>query len=115
MIEVVIAALLVAILAAGTASAFWGAQYFLNRARHRVEAYNFAVESLDRLKSNYQYSSDPAMAVGVDHAQTEIDAGGILKGEITNFGGTLKYDVTEPQTNGYKQVTIKVHWVEPAF
>jgi len=115
MTEVIIAALIVAILAAGVASAFWGAKHFLNRARHKVQAYNFAVEALDRLKSNHQYLSNPAMVIGIDHDQTEIDAGGILKGDITSFGGTLKYDVTEPQTNGYKQVTIKVHWDEPAF
>ena len=115
MTEVIVAALIVAILAAGVASAFWGTQHILNRARHRMQAYNFAVEALDRLKSNYQYSSNPAMVIGIDHAQTEINAGGILKGDIANLGGTLKYDVTEPQVNGYKQVTIKVHWDEPAF
>jgi len=115
LIEVIVAALIVAILAAGVASAFWGTQHFLNRARHKVQVYNFAVEALDRLRSNYQYSSSPSMDIGIDHAQTEIDAGGILKGDITSFGGTLKYDITEPQVNGYKQVTIKVHWDEPAF
>jgi len=115
LIEVIVAALIVAILSAGVASAFWGAQHFLNRARHRVQAYNFAIESLDRLKSNYQYSSDPAMDIGVNHDETEIDAGGILRGDIANLGGTLKYDVTEPQVNGYKQVTIKVEWHEPTF
>ncbi len=115
MIEVIVATLIMAILAAGVASAFWGSQRFLNRARYKMQAYNFAVEALDRLRSNYQYSSNPAMVIGIDHAQTEIDAGGILKGDIASFGGTLIYDVAEPQANGYKQVTIEVHWDEPTF
>lgn len=113
--EVIVAALIVAILAAGVASAFWGTKYFLNSARHRMQAYNFAVEALDRLRSNYQYSSSPAMDIGIDHAQTEIEATGILKGEFASFSGALTYDITEPQVDGYKQVTIKVHWDEPTF
>lgn len=113
--EVVVAALIIAVLAAGVASVYWGSQYFLNRARHRMQAYNFAVEALDKLRSNYQYSSSPAMAIGADLLDTQIDAGGILRGDIAALGGTLKYDVTEPEADGYKQVTIKVHWNEPTF
>ncbi len=115
MIEVIVATLIVAILAAGVASAFWGAKHFLNHARYRAQAYNFAVEALDRLRGNYQYSSSPAMDIGTNHAQTEIEATGILKGELTSLSGALTYDIAEPQVNGYKQVTIKVHWDEPAF
>ncbi len=115
MTEVIVAALIVVILSAGVFSAFWGTQHFLNRARHKIQAYNFAVEALDRLRSNYQYSSNPAMVIGINHAQTEIEATGILKGELTSLSGALTYDVTEPQVNGYKQVTIKVSWNEPAF
>ena len=113
--EVIVSALIIVILSAGLFSAFWGTQHLLNRARHKAQAYNFALETIDRLKSNFQYSSSPAMDVGAGHAQTEIDAAGILKGEVTVLGGTLTYDVTEPQVNGYKQVTVKVHWNEPTF
>lgn len=115
LVEVVVSTLVLAVLAAGVASAFWGAQHLLNRARHRTQAYNFAVEAMDRLRSNYQYSSDPAMSISNDHDQSEIDSEGILKGEIADLGGTLKYDIAELQSNGYKQVNIKVHWDEPAF
>ena len=114
--EVVVAALIVAILSAGIFSAFWGTQYFLNRARYRIQAYNFAVEALDMLRSNYQYTSS-AMAEGDDHDQTEICPpvgvlpGGILKGELANLPeARLKYDVHELAANGYKQVEIKIHW-----
>lgn len=112
--EVIISALIVVILSAGIFSAFWGTQYFLNRARHKVQAFNFAIESMDRLRSNYTYSSSPAMYPGYNHSDTEI-GGGIIKGELANLSGTLTYDVTEPQVNGYKQVTVKVHWNEPSF
>jgi len=113
--EVIVSALIIAILSAGLFGAFFGTQHFLNRARHRMQAYNFSAEALDMFKSNYQYSSNPSMNIGDNHDQSEIEASGILKGDIVNLGGTLKYDVTEPQVNGYKQVTIKVHWDEPAF
>jgi len=113
--EVIVSVLIIVILSTGLFSAFFGTQHFLNRARHRMQAYNFSAEALDRLKSNYQYSSNPSMNIGDNHDQSEIEASGILKGDIVNLGGTLKYDVTEPQVNGYKQVTIKVHWDEPAF
>lgn len=112
MTEVIVAVLIVAILSGGVFSAFWSAQYFLNRARHKMQAYNFAVEALDRLRANYQYASSPAMDIGVNHAQTEIEIAGILRGELTSFSGTLTYDVTEPQLDAYKEVTIKVNWDE---
>lgn len=116
LIEIVIASLIIVALAGGLFGAFWGAQYLLNRARHRVQAYNFAVEALDRLKSNYTYSSG-SMNIGNDHPATDIEAGGIIKGELSNanINGALTYDITEPQVDGYKQATIKVHWDEPAF
>ncbi|MEK6733397.1 MAG: type II secretion system protein [Candidatus Omnitrophota bacterium] len=113
--EVIVSALIIVVLSTGLFSAFWGTQHLLNRARHKAQAYNFAVEALDRLRSNFQYSSSPVMDVGAGHAQTQIDAAGILKGEIAGLGGTLTYDVTEPQVNGYKQVTVNVHWNEPTF
>lgn len=113
--EVIISALIIVVLAAGLFSAFWGSQHLLNRARHRAQVYNFALEAIDRLRSNFQYSSSPAMDVSAGHAQTEIEATGILRGEVTSLGGTLTYDVTEPQVNGYKQVTVNAHWDEPAF
>ena len=115
LIEIIVATLIIAVLAGGLFGAFWGAQYLLNRARHRIQAYNFAVEALDKLRSNYAYSSIPSMSIGSNHSETEIEAGGIMRGEVLNLGGALTYDITEPQVNGYKEVTVKVHWDEPAF
>ena len=110
--EVIIAALIVAILSAGVFSAFWGTQYFLNRARHRIQAFNFAREALDKMRSdvNYQYK-DPAMDV-IPPTHTEA---GIIVGDVASLGGTLTYGVEEPIVNGYKQVTIEVKWNEPTF
>ena len=115
LIEIIVATLIIAALAGGLFGAFWGSQYLLNRTRHRVQAFNFAMESMDKLRSNYTYSSSPAMSIGYNHSETEISAGGIIKGELVNLSGALTYDVTEPQVNGYKEVTIKVHWNEPSF
>ena len=109
LIEVMVAAMIIVILAAGLFGAFMGAQHFLNRSRHRMQAYNFAVDALDKLRSNYQYSSSPTMDIGNGHLDIEIDPAGIIQGDISGLGETLTYDVTEPQANGYKQVTIKVH------
>jgi prepilin-type N-terminal cleavage/methylation domain-containing protein len=123
LIEVVVATLLLAILAAGVASAFWSAQHFLSRARHRVQAFNFAMEALDRLRSNCKYTDSQmtlttAASDADDHLESEI--GTILRGDeflglLTNR--FLKYDVinTGFAAEGYKQVIIKVHWDEPAF
>lgn len=112
--EVIIAALIVAILSAGVFSAFWGAQHFFNRAIHRMEAYNFAVEALDKLRSNYKYNDSAMSTTPPIHTDSDI-GGGIIEGDMTSLGAALTYDVTEPQLNGYKEVTIRVHWTEPAF
>ena len=113
--EVIVSALIIGVLAAGVFSAFFGAQRLLNRARHKTQAYNFAVEALDRLRSDYKYS-DSSMALAADHLEAEI--GTILRGgDFMSLSPTLKYDVIDTGcvTNGYKQVIIKVHWDEPAF
>lgn len=122
--EVIVSALIIAVLAAGVFGAFFGAQRLLNLARHRMQAYNFAMEALDRLRSNYKYT-DSQMTLTTtapddldDHLESEI--GTILRGDeflglLTNR--FLKYDVIDTgfADDGYKQVIIKVHWDEPAF
>jgi len=120
--EVIVSALIIGILAVGVFSAFFGAQRLLNLGRHRMQAYNFAVEALDRLRSNYKYADSQMDLTTIaldadDHLEPEI--GTILRGD--EFFGlvnhTLKYDVidTGAVADGYKQVIIKVHWDEPAF
>lgn len=115
LIEIVVATLIIVALAGGLFSAFWGAQRFLNRARHRVQAYNFAIEALDRLRSNYKYS-DTEMNVANGYLASDI--GCVISGEMAPLmplGADLTYDVTEPQVDGYKEVTINAHWNEPAL
>lgn len=124
--EVIVSALIIAVLAAGVFSAFFGAQRLLNLARHRMQAYNFAEEALDRLRSNYQYT-DPQMSLTVydatstdDHLESELGTA-IIRGDefLSLVNHALTYDVTDPggsaAADGYKQVFIKVHWDEPAF
>src|SRR3989338_7240342 len=111
--EIMVSVVLIVIIAGGLFGAFIGAQHFLNRSRHRMQAYNFAVDAIDKLRSNYTYSSSPAMDIGNGHLDIEIDPAGIIQGDMSGLGGTLTYDVTEHQANGYKQVTIKAHWDEP--
>lgn len=121
--EVIVSALIIGVLAAGVFSAFFGAQRLLNLARHRMQAYNFAMEALDRLRSDYKYR-DSQMDLTTttsdldDHLESEI--GTILRGDeflglLTN--SSLKYDVIDTgfAADGYKHVIIKVHWDEPAF
>ncbi|MDP2980739.1 MAG: prepilin-type N-terminal cleavage/methylation domain-containing protein [Candidatus Omnitrophota bacterium] len=112
LIEVVVATLILAVLAAGVAGAFWSAQHFLSRARHRVQAFNFAMEALDRLRSNYNYL-DEEMSVGSGYLASGI--GCSIAGEMAALAPGFTYDVTEPQVSGYKQVTIKVDWNEPSL
>ncbi len=120
--EVIVSALIIGILAVGVFSAFFGAQRLLNLGRHRMQAYNFAVEALDRLRSNYKYADSQMDLTTIasdadDHLEAEIGAilrGGEFFGLINR---ALKYDVidTGAVADGYKQVIIKVHWDEPAF
>ncbi len=113
--EIMVSVVIIVIIAGGLFGAFMGAQQFLNRSKHRMQAYNFAMDAIDKLRSNYAYSSSSAMNIGNGHLDIEIDPAGIIQGDMSGLGGTLNYDVTEPQANGYKQVTIKVHWDEPTF
>jgi len=126
--EVIVSALIIAVLAAGVFSAFFGAQRLLNLARHRMQAYNFAEEALDKLRSNYKYADSQMLLTTIasdadDHLESEIGAvirGGeflILTNPATAALPFLKYDVidTGAVADGYKQVIIKVHWDEPAF
>lgn len=113
LVEIIIAILIIVTLSGGLFSAFWGAQRFLNRAKHRVQAYNFAIEVLDRLRSNYKYR-DTEMDVANGYLASDI--GCVIRGEMAPLmplGADFIYDVIEPQVNGYKEVTVKVHWKEP--
>lgn len=111
-VELIISTLIISILAAGMFGAFVGAQYFFNQTRHRMQAFNFAREAMDRLRSNYEYGDDQ-MREGAGHLENEI--GSIIKGEMTNLNSELTYDVTEPEADGYRAVTVRVSWDETSF
>jgi prepilin-type N-terminal cleavage/methylation domain-containing protein len=114
-IEVIVSTLIIALLAGSVFSAFLGAYCFLSRARHRVQAFNFATEALDRLRSNYNYL-DEEMSAGNGYSASGI--GCSIAGEMAALAPLqtdFTYDVTEPQVNGYKQVTVKVDWNEPSL
>jgi len=122
MIEVIVSSMIIALLAVGVFSAFLGAKRFLNHARYRVQAFNFAMEALDRLRSNYNYASSPQLVVDpVDtwksesNGLKEID---MLNAVLTTDMGVntvLTYrvdDMAGAAADGYKDVTIKVSWDE---
>ncbi len=112
-VEIIVAVLIVSIIGAGMFSAFVGAQYMFNRAKHRLEAFNFAREAQDKLRADYAYTSNPAMVVGVNKPEPSI--GSILRGEMATLSADLTYDVSEPVANGYKKVTVKVSWTPRTF
>ena len=112
--EVIVAALLIAILAAGIFGAFLGANRILNLARHKIQAYNFAVEALDRLRCNYKYG-DSAMIPG---SYACADIGGSIPGEMAGLISAFTYTVKpEPplQPNSYREVTVDVQWTEKTY
>ncbi len=110
LMEVIISVLLVTVISAGVFGAFKAVQYIFNRSMHKMQAFNFAKEALDRLRSNYNYNSSPQMDTGTN--KPESDIGSIVRGEITNFNTVLTYDVSEPQPDGYKEVGVSVTWTE---
>jgi len=115
-VELIAATLIVAILSAGVFGAFTGAFYIFNRSMHKMQAYNFARDALDRLRSNYNYN-DSQMAVGNGHKESEISS--VIKGEMLALGATLTYDVSydlpEAEPDGYKKVKVHINWNERAF
>ncbi|MFC1623874.1 type II secretion system protein [Candidatus Omnitrophota bacterium] len=106
--EIIISTVIIGLVLAGTFSAFVATQYIFNRASHRAQAFNFAREAQDRLRSNYEYDSDSEMAVGTDKDELES----IVRGELLDLGATLRYDVSEEPTGGYKEVAVSVTWTE---
>ena len=112
LLEVIASTLVITVLSAGLFSAFVGAQYIFNRTRHKLQAFNFARKAQDILRANYRYT-DSQLNVGSGHSEAEI--GTIIEGDMTGLGSVLTYDVTEPQPEGYKTVTVRITWNESSF
>jgi len=119
--EIIVSVLIITIMAAGVFGAFVGTEYIFNRARHRLQAFNFAREVQDKLRSNYGY--DETVYTDMDfgtHDPSNIDVSilGDLEPLIIEEGGfTYKvYTYAEgSQVDGYKKVEVKVIWEEPNF
>ncbi|MFH1853990.1 MAG: type II secretion system protein [Candidatus Omnitrophota bacterium] len=111
LIEIVISTLIVAILAAGMFSAFVATQYIFNRERHRLQAFNFAREVLDKLRSNtnYQYAS-LNMQEGTVYDETGIITSKAV--DMANLTPSLTYEISGLDTDPYKTVTVTVTWQE---
>lgn len=113
LLEVVVSTVIITVLAAGMFGAFVGAQYIFNRARHRMQAFNFAREAQDKMRSNYGYTdSQLETKKKKEKSHTESEIGTIIRGEMANLNTVLTYAVSEPETDGYKAVTVTVTWDE---
>jgi type II secretory pathway pseudopilin PulG len=115
-IEIIASTLIIAALAAGMFSAFVGAQYIFNRSMHRMQAFNFAREAQDKMRSNYTYT-DSEMSEGSGHTESEL--GTIIGGEMSNLNAVLTYDVSydvvAANPDGYKKISVHVTWDEASL
>jgi len=102
LLEVLVSVLIISIIAAGVFGAFVGSQGLFGRARHRLQAFNFAREAIDKMRSNYGYAD----------IEEDIDIDPI-RGEIQGFDAEAMYDISEPEHGGYKIVNVTVSWDEP--
>ena len=112
LIEVVTSTLIIAAMAAGMFGAFVGARYIFRHSTHKMQAINFAREAQDKLRVHYAYD-DPELSVG---SHTEAEIGAIIKGEMADLPNVqLTYDVSLPEPDGYKKVTVRISWDERSF
>jgi len=102
LLETVIAVLIVTIVAGGVFSTLIGSKVIFNRARHRLQAFNFAREFQDGLRSNYTYENIE------EREDFPID-----RGELADLEGIITHNVLEPEHGGYKIVNVRVSWSEP--
>ncbi len=105
--EILISILIISIIAAGVFSTFVGSKIFFIRARHRLQAFNFAREFQDRLRSNYTYM-DREMGAFAERRAFLID-----RGELADLDGVITYSVSNSEDGGYKIVNVIVNWDEP--
>ena len=115
--EVIVSALIIAVLAAGVFSALAGAQRFLIKARYKMQAYNFEKEALNKLRSDSQCQwADDNMREGLSHKASDIgvNVSGELSRVLSNSNPDLDftYNVQGSETAPYKTVTVtlKLDW-----
>lgn len=114
--EIMIAVVIVLVTAAGTLGAFVGGRQLMDRSRHRLQAENFARETLDKLRCVYQYDSS-ALDQGDHDSLTDpviCLPGNTIRGELQDLNAAaLTYSVSEePEAGSYKEVTVHVQWTE---
>lgn len=118
LVEVIVSVLLLAIVGAGTFAAFSIVQYTFGFRKHRIEAYSFAREALDRLRSNYKYTDSQMSALVADnpHLSAEIGFSVPAGSDMPSLNPVLTYDVEAvagvPVADGFKKVTVKFQWDE---
>lgn len=122
LIEIMISVLIILIAAAGILGAFVGGHQMMNYSRHKLQAMNFARETLDELRSNYEYDSSAMVAGNHDDASDPAicASGNIIRGEMQGLDDVaLTYSVLQPTDAGvprdYKEVTVIVEWEDATF
>ncbi|MFH1479611.1 MAG: prepilin-type N-terminal cleavage/methylation domain-containing protein [Candidatus Omnitrophota bacterium] len=124
LIEIIVSTLVITLVVTGMVSAFVATNRFLINSNYRVQAYLFAREALDRLRSDYTYYSDTEMVTDAANDPTNYshdELQGIMRGDLAGISGlntTLRYNITEPEDFGdpakspYKRVSVRVRWDE---
>ena len=120
LVEVIVAALILALTVGGILFIFSTEKGVVSRTGRKVQAMDFARQTLERLKNEVSAETWP---VGGDLGQVGVaTTDPILPGETYNefrdkFNATRSYIVTDVNPDGgevdYKSVTVTVGWKEP--
>jgi prepilin-type N-terminal cleavage/methylation domain-containing protein len=117
LVEVIISALILAIVAGGMLHIFSIGKGMISVTGRRVQATDFASQTLEELKNEVN-AEDWANDTG--RLGSGIDIPDPLgSGELASFGGDRNYTVQNIDADGagesvdYKSVTVTVDWTEP--
>ncbi len=117
LVEVIISALILALTAGGVLYIFSMEKGTVSETGHRVEAMEFARQSLEDLNKEIGADTWPGGALT---AEVDVDTSASLpEGDFKDkFGATRKHRITDmdPDHSGdpdYKSVTVTVNWTEP--
>ena len=110
LVEVIVASLILVFTVAGVLFVFSSEKAALERAGRRIQAMDFARQTLEQLKNEVRADTWDAGGLRVHD-----DGWQALPGKFAaNFSGRRKYVVTSgPAAGSYRCVTVTVDWVEP--
>ncbi len=110
LVEVIVAALILAVTTAGMLATFLMAKNAVARAGRQIQALESARQRLEVLKNEVRPSwDDSGEPLEVHESSWEA-----LAGELYQFSGQRKYKVEAgPAADTYKKVTVTVDWTEP--